>query len=213
MIWLGPELALVSKSVNCNTFLSLDISGFQFNESSVIVSFYLCCKIFVFSLAFLCLQIYSRVVLTYMCVSSFLALLALCCCPGSSHGCGEQGLLSSCGGGASLGGGFSPCVAQALGREGSVDVARGLSSCGPQASLTQGLWAPAGSGFGAYMDRRILYHWANREALCIFLWLLVGQKWNFSKIRCVGAKGKCTNIYINSMITGFKIQLYFCLFS
>lgn len=110
-------------------------------------------------------------------------------------------------------GGFSHCGAWALGREGSVDVARGLSSCGPQALLPQGLWAPPGSGFGTYIYKQILYHWASREALCIFLWLLAGQKWNFFRIRCVGAKGKCTNIYINSMITGFKIQLYFCLFS
>ena len=48
---------------------------------------------------FLFLQIYSQVVLISACMSSFLALLGLRCCRGPSRGCGEQGLLCSCGGG------------------------------------------------------------------------------------------------------------------
>ena len=154
-----------------------------------------------FSLAFLFLQIYSRVVLISTCVSSFLALPGLRCSRGSSRGCGEQGLLCSCSGGlhsgvASLGG------AWALGCEGSVEVARGLSSCGPralertfrsnatQASLPQGVWDPPRSGFEpifSCIDRQVFYHWASREAFCIFLWLLRSC---FSRVRLCVTPGR-----------------------
>ena len=59
-----------------------------------------------------------------------LAALGLHCCARAFSGCGEWGLLSSCGPLASRGGGFSCCGAQAL--------ELGLSSCGTQAQLLHG---------------------------------------------------------------------------
>ena len=60
-------------------------------------------------------------------------------------GCGERGLLSSCGPWASHCSGFSPCVAQALGARASVLAAQGLSSCSsrsPEHGLRNcGTWA------------------------------------------------------------------------
>ena len=110
----------------------------------------------------------------------------------------SRGFFAVAVGGASLWGGFSRGGAWALRREGSVEVARGLSSCGPralerafgsnatQASLPQGVWDHPGSGFEpifSYIDRRVFYHWASREAFCIFLWLLLSR---FSRVRhCV----------------------------
>ena len=59
-----------------------------------------------------------------------LAGLGLCCCAQAFSSCGEQGLLSSGGGGAQVShcGGFSRCKAQALEPVGSVAMAHGLSS-------------------------------------------------------------------------------------
>ena len=47
--------------------------------------------------------------------------------------CGEQGLPSICGAQASHCGGFPCCRARALGKQASVTVVHGLSSCGTQA--------------------------------------------------------------------------------
>ena len=71
--------------------------------------------------------IYS--LLTYI----FLAALGRRCCRGLFSGCGEWGLLSSCGAQASHCGGFSCCTAQAVGTWASVVAAQGLSSCGTRA--------------------------------------------------------------------------------
>ena len=179
------------KSVNCNTFLSLylDVNGFQFNESSVIISFYQG-KIFVFSLSSDSLtgsfDIYVRVFIFGSAGSSLPQ--------GPFSWLWRAGAPLQLRWGASLWGGFSRGGAWALGREGSLEVAHGLSSCGPralertfrrgatQASLPQGVWDPPRSGLEpifSYVDRRVLYHWASREAFCIFVWLLVGAEIEF----------------------------------
>ena len=59
-----------------------------------------------------------------------MAALGLCCPVRAFSSCGEQGLLSSCGEQASHRGGSSCCRAEALGMQTSLEVARGLSSCG-----------------------------------------------------------------------------------
>ena len=63
----------------------------------------------------------------------FLAALGLCCCTQAFSSCREEGLLSSCGAGASHCSGFSRCDARALDAWASVVVAHGLScpmACG-----------------------------------------------------------------------------------
>ena len=51
----------------------------------------------------------------YLFVYFTLTVLGLHCCVRAFSGCGEQGLLTSCGAWASHGNGFSCCRAQALG--------------------------------------------------------------------------------------------------
>ena len=60
----------------------------------------------------------------------FLAVLSLRCCSGYFSCVGSKGLLCSCGDWASRCHGFSRSGAWALGAQASVDVTRGLSSCG-----------------------------------------------------------------------------------
>ena len=57
----------------------------------------------------------------------------------------EGGAIFCCSAWTSYTGGFS-CGAQVLGRQASVVVARGLSSCGTWASLLQGMWHLPGPG-------------------------------------------------------------------
>ena len=59
----------------------------------------------------------------------YLLMAALClhCCMWALFGCGQRGLLSSCGAQASHRGGFSCCGAQALGAQASVAVTHGLN--------------------------------------------------------------------------------------
>ena len=80
--------------------------------------------------------------------------------------CGERGLLCSCSAWASHCSGFSCCGAsdyrvpglQELQHVGSVVVALGLSC-----SVACGIFPDQRSTCLSYVDRGILYHWANRE--------------------------------------------------
>ena len=63
----------------------------------------------------------------------FLAALGLRFCTWAFSSCREQGATLRCGAPASHCGGFSCCVARALGAQALVVVARGLSSCGSRA--------------------------------------------------------------------------------
>ena len=65
-------------------------------------------------------------------------MLGLHCCTWAFSRCSEQGLLSSCGMGASHRGGFSCCGAWAL--------ECGLSNCGTWAWLPHGTWKLPGPG-------------------------------------------------------------------
>ena len=63
----------------------------------------------------------------------FLAALGLRCCAQAFSSCRGGGATLSCGARASHCGGFSCCGARALGAQGSIVVAHGLSSCGSRA--------------------------------------------------------------------------------
>ena len=78
------------------------------------------------------------IMLLYLAIYLFLAVLALFCYRWVLSSCSEQGLLSSCSAWASHWGGFSCCWAQGLRR-------KGFSSCDSQALECglQELWAPA----------------------------------------------------------------------
>ena len=72
-------------------------------------------------------------------------MLAVCCCTHGFFSCGEWGLLSCCAW-ASHCGGFSYCVAQALGFQASVAAAHWFSSFSAQVQLLRGTWDPPRSG-------------------------------------------------------------------
>ena len=72
----------------------------------------------------------------------FLAVLGLCCCKQAFSGCGEWGLLSSCGVQPSYCRGFSFCRTQALQHV-------GFSSLGARALLPYGMWNLPRPGVGS----------------------------------------------------------------
>ena len=77
---------------------------------------------------------YILYIIYYVCI---LAVMGFCCCVWAFSSCGDQGLLSSCGGWASHCGSFSCCRTWALG-------CSGFNSCGSQAlehSLSSCAWA------------------------------------------------------------------------
>ena len=91
----------------------------------------------------------------------FLALLGLPCCTWAFSSCREQGPPASCGAWTALCGGFSYCVAWALGRE-------GFSSCGLPAELSGNTWDLPRPGVWTGIScvaRQVLNNWTTREAL------------------------------------------------
>ena len=98
----------------------------------------------------------------YLCIICVLAVLDLPCCARASSGCGEWGLLSTCGVRASHCGGFSCCGAWALGTWASGFVAHGLSC-----SSVWGIFLDEGSTRVPCIGRWILSQKTTREALSI----------------------------------------------